>query len=61
MKRDGDKWKVVGMKDEILARKIAEKIGQDLLAAAAKGGIKKAAEQFGVKNLEALENMDIFK
>lgn len=61
MKRDGDKWKVVAMKDDVLARKIAEKIGQDLIAAAAKGGIKKAAEQFGLKNLEALENMDIFK
>ena len=61
MKRDGDRWKVIGLKDEVLARKIAEKIGQDLLAAAAKSGIKKAAEQFGVKNLEELQNMDIFK
>jgi hypothetical protein len=61
MRRDGDRWKVVGIRDEVLARRIAERIGQDLISAAAKGGIKKAAEQFGVKNLEALENMDIFK
>lgn len=61
MRREGDRWKVVGLKDEVLARKIAEKIGQELIGAASKGGLKKAGEQFGVKNLEALENMDIFK
>lgn len=61
MKRDGNIWKVTGMKDDVLARKIAEKIGQDIILAASKGGIKKAAEQLGVKNLDELKNMDIFK
>lgn len=62
MKRDGDKWKVVAMKDDVLARNIAEKIGQDIIAAAAKGGIKKAVEQLGVKDLDALMNAgDIFR
>lgn len=62
MKRDGDKWKVVGMKDDILARKIAEKIGQDIILAASKGGLKKAAEQLGVKDIDAIKSVqDIFK
>lgn len=62
MKRDAGKWKVVGMKDEILARSIAEKIGQEIIAVASKGGVKKAAEQLGVKDLDAIKNAeDIFK
>jgi hypothetical protein len=62
MKRDGSIWKVVALKDEVLARKIAEKIGQELIAASAKGGIKKAAEQLGVKDLDIIKNAeDLFK
>jgi hypothetical protein len=62
MKREGDVWKVVGMKDDILARRIAEKIGQELIAASAKGGIKKAAEQLGIKDLDIIKNTeDLFK
>lgn len=61
MKRDVDGWKVTAMKDDVLARKIAEKIGQDIIAAASKGGIKKAAEQLGVKDLDQLRDIDIFK
>ena len=63
LRRDGNRWQVVGVRDEELARKVAEKIGQDLIAAAKKGGIKKAGEQFGVSNLEdVLKNAeDIFK
>lgn len=62
MKRDGDKWKVTAMKDDALARKIAEKIGQDIIAAASKGGIKKAAETLGVSDADIIKNAeDIFK
>jgi hypothetical protein len=61
MKQNGDKWKVTGLKDDVLARKMAEKIGQDIIAAAQKGGLKKAAEQFGVKNLDEQRITDIFK
>ncbi|MGI8494018.1 MAG: hypothetical protein ACR2L1_01735 [Pyrinomonadaceae bacterium] len=62
MKRDGDKWKVTAMKDDVLARKIAEKIGQDIIAAASKGGIKKAAESLGVNDADIIKNAeDIFK
>ncbi|MGI8639646.1 MAG: hypothetical protein ACR2MG_06795 [Pyrinomonadaceae bacterium] len=56
LKRNGERWQVIAVKDEVLARKIAEKIGQDLIAIAKKGGIKKAGEQLGIPNLE-----DIFK
>lgn len=63
MKRDGDRWKVTEFRDDVLAQKIAEKIGQEIIALAAKGGVKKAGEQIGVKNLdEILKNAkDIFK
>ena len=52
MKRSGDKWQVVAVRDEVLARRIAERIGQDLIVAAQKGGARKAGEQLGVQNLE---------
>lgn len=52
MKRDGDKWKIVAVKDEVLAKRIAETIGQEIIALAAKGGINKAGERLGVENLQ---------
>jgi hypothetical protein len=62
MQRSGDRWKVIGMKDDVLARRIAERIGQDIMATAARSGIQKAVEQLGVKNLDILKNAeDIFK
>ena len=62
LKRSGDRWQVVAVKDEVLARRIAERIGQDLIIGAKNGNLKKAGEQFGVSNLEdALKNADIFK
>ncbi len=63
MKRSGDKWQVIGVKDEELARQIAEKIGQQIITVANKGGIQKAGEQFGVQNLgEVIKQLDgIFK
>lgn len=54
MKRSGEKWRVVGVRDEELARRIAEKIGQQIIVAANKGGIKGAGEQLGVQNLTNL-------
>jgi hypothetical protein len=63
MKRNGEKWQVVGVKDEELARQIAEKIGQQIVAVAGKGGIKQAGEQFGVQNLgDVIKQIDgLFK
>lgn len=63
LKRNGDKWQVSAVKDDVLARRIAEKIGQDLIAVAQKDGIKKVGEKLGVSNLEdILKNSgEIFK
>lgn len=52
LKRNGEKWQVVAVRDEVLAKRIAEKIGQELISAAQKNGAKKAGEQLGVSNLE---------
>lgn len=52
MKRSGDLWKVVAIKDEPLARRIAEKIGQELITASTRGNLKKAGEKLGVQNLQ---------
>ncbi|MDQ3180566.1 MAG: DUF2939 domain-containing protein [Acidobacteriota bacterium] len=56
LKRNGEKWRVIAVRDEALARKIAEKIGQDLISIAKKDGIRKTGEKLGIPNLE-----DIFK
>ncbi len=56
LKRNGERWQVIAVKDEVLARKIAEKIGQDLISIAKKDGIKRTGEKLGIPNLE-----DIFK
>ena len=63
LKRSGDRWQVVAVKDEALARRIAEKIGQDLILAAQKGSLRKAGEQLGVSGLDdAIKKaQDIFK
>ena len=63
IKRNGDGWQIVAVKDEALARRVAEKIGQELIAGAKSGGVKKAGEQLGVSNLEdVLKKADeIFK
>lgn len=52
MKREGDMWKVVSVKDEVIAKRIAETIGQEIIALAAKGSITKAGQQLGVENLQ---------
>ncbi|HEY0427242.1 MAG TPA: hypothetical protein VGC76_05505 [Pyrinomonadaceae bacterium] len=55
MKKNGDRWQVVAIKDDVLARRIAEKIGQSLIAAAQKGGLKKVGEQMGIQNLQDVQ------
>lgn len=54
MKRSGERWQIVGVKDEELAKQVAEKIGQQLISAAGKNGIKRAGEELGIGNLDDL-------
>jgi len=63
LKKNGGNWRVVGVRDEELARNIAEKIGQQIILAATKGGIGKAGEQSGIGNLsDLIKQLDgIFK
>jgi Protein of unknown function (DUF2939) len=51
MKKNGDKWKVVGVKDENLATKIAQSIGQRMLKMASENGIESIGKQLGLENL----------
>lgn len=47
MRRNGDRWQVIGVKDDKLAMSIAQKIGQEIIAVAAFGGNKDTADKFG--------------
>lgn len=51
LKRNDDRWQVIGIKDEELSRRVAEKIGQQLIVLAKNNGINKAGENFGIENL----------
>lgn len=63
MKRNGDKWRVVGIKDEALAKRIAETIGQELIAISTKESLKKASEKMNAPDWENIKKKldDIFK
>ena len=54
MRRNGERWQVVGVKDEVLATRIAEKVGQTIIALATKSGINSAGEKLGIKNLQQM-------
>lgn len=51
MKREGDAWKVVGVRDEQLATNIARAVGQEIIAAASNGGVNSPKNTLGVKNI----------
>ena len=63
LKRNGDRWQVIGLKDEELAKRIAEKIGQEIIALAKNGGIGKSGANLGVENLQEVlkQAQDMFK
>ena len=47
MQWNGDRWQIVGVRDEKVAAGIAQKIGQQIIAIATLGGGKDPAEKFG--------------
>jgi len=66
MKRSGDGWKVVAVKDDVLAEKIAGKIGQELIFLAAQAGRENLGEvgkRLGIEGIDELlkQAEDIFR
>lgn len=51
LKRSGDQWKIVGVRDEELATDVARRIGQEIIDVAKSGGASKAAKKLGVPSL----------
>ena len=51
MKRHGDRWQVVGVKDDQLATNVAKSIGQELMDLATTKITDAAANRLGVGNL----------
>lgn len=59
MSRTGYGWKIVGIRDETLARQVAEKIGRELVIAAVEGGVNEVAEKLGIGGVnEILKRLD---
>lgn len=66
MKRDGNRWKIVALKDEQLAQNIAGKIGQEILGMAknrSRDQIENMGKDLGIENMQDLMEKaeDIFK
>ncbi|HEX6279378.1 MAG TPA: hypothetical protein VFZ49_05115 [Pyrinomonadaceae bacterium] len=55
MRREGDVWKIVAVKDDKLATTIAQRIGQEIIAIAANGS-ESGRSRLGVKNINELLN-----
>lgn len=53
MRRNGQRWQIVGVREETVATNIARKIGQEIMAIAASGN-KAAAEKYGMGTLSNL-------
>ena len=53
MVRSGDIWKITGFRDEALATRIAQRIGQEIIAIAVNGTTSKQS-QLGIKNINEL-------
>lgn len=54
MRRNGDVWQIVGVRDEELATNIAQKVGQEMIAIAGGGLNKDTGNKLGVGNLSDL-------
>ncbi len=57
LKRKDEKWQVVAVKDEALAQRIAEKVGQEIIAVAqnsGQNGLKESGKKLGIDNVKDL-------
>lgn len=57
MKKNGNLWQVVSVKDELLAQQIAERIGKEIMELAKKKGedsLNDAGKELGVENIKNL-------
>jgi hypothetical protein len=54
MRRNGTKWQVIGVRDQELATRIAQAIGEQIIGAAAAGNVESAGKNLGVRNIENL-------
>ena len=54
MRRSGTRWQIVGVRDENLATDIAQKIGQEIIAIAMGGGVRKTNDSMNVGGLAEL-------
>lgn len=54
MKKNENRWKIVSVRDEALATRIAQSVGEQLIGAATNGDPKNAGKSLGVKDLESL-------
>lgn len=52
MRRVGSRWQIVGIRDEQLATRVAQTIGQQIIGAASKGDLRQAANELGVSDLK---------
>jgi hypothetical protein len=52
MKRSGEKWRIVGVRDDDLARDIARTVGQQIIAIASGENVGDAGRKLGVKDLQ---------
>ena len=55
MKRSGERWKIVAVKDEKLATTIAQRVGQEIIDIAT-NGIQSGRSRLGIKNINELIN-----
>ena len=64
MKRvNGERWRVVAIRDEALATRIAQTVGQELIAISTREGLKQASEKLNAPGLENIKKKidDLFK
>ncbi len=55
MRRNGPHWQIVGVRDDQLAARVANAIGQEMLELASRnGGLVNAGTQFGIENYKEL-------